>query len=171
MLYSAAMNRRQAIALLAVSAPALAQPVTQNNRFEGCWKLRSCVRTLRDGKTLYPFGRNPVGRLVYEKSGRMIAILMRPDRRSTVPPDIDLDQAPQEELREVVSGFLAYYGTYQLDHVNKTVTHHVEASLVPSWVGVKLKRHFQFDGSSLVLTRELPDGTKPDRLVWDRELA
>ena len=99
----------------------------------------------------------------------MIAILMRPDRRTTVPPDIDLDKAPEGELHEVVDGFLAYYGTFHVDSINKTVTHHVEASLVPSWVGARLKRHFQFEGSSLVLTRELPDGTTPDRLIWDRE--
>lgn len=153
---------------MAVSAPALAQPITQN-RFVGCWKLRSCVRTLRDGQTQYPFGRNPVGRLVYEKSGRMYALLMHPERRTTVPADRDLDQAPDEELRKLVSGFLAYYGTFHVDHANRTVTHHVEASLVPSWVGANLKRNYQFEGDSLVLTRVLPDGTTPDRLIWDRE--
>jgi hypothetical protein len=127
------------------------------------------VRTLRDGPTQYPFGRNPVGRIEYDKAGRVFALLMRPERRTTVPPGMELDQAPEGELRNMVTGFVVYFGTFTVDEANNTVIHHVEASLVPSWVGTDLKRHFRFDGSTLVLTRVSPDESSSDCLILDRE--
>jgi len=53
-----------------------------------------------------------------------------------------------------------------VDQASQTVTHHVEASLVPSWVGTSLKRRFRWDGERLVLTRAVPGTT--DELVWER---
>ena len=162
------MDRRQAIALLAIAAPAIAQPGGQNLLI-GAWRLRSNVRTLRDGQTLNHFGPNPVGRIEYDKSGRMFALLMRPGRSSTVPAGMELDNAPEGELRDAVTGFVAYYGNFEVDEATHTVIHHVQASLVPSWVGTDLKRNFCFEVGSLVLTRTSPDGTSSDRLVFDRE--
>ena len=127
------------------------------------------MRMLGEGPTQYPFGRNPVGQIEYDKAGRMFALLMRPERRTTVPPGMELDQAPEDELRSIVTGFVCYFGTFDVDEASHTVTHHVEASLVPSWVGTDLKRRFQFEGSSLVLTRVAPDGAVSDCLTWDRE--
>jgi len=64
---------------------------------------------------------------------------------------------------------VAYYGNFEVDEATHTVIHHVQASLVPSWVGTDLKRNFYFEVGSLVLTRTSPDGTSSDRLVFDRE--
>ena len=61
---------------------------------------------------------------------------------------------------------MAYFGTYEVDDVSQTVTHRVEASLEPSWVGTSLKRRFRWDGARLVLTRAVPGTT--DELVWER---
>lgn len=98
----------------------------------------------------------------------MFALLMRPERRTAVPPGMELDKAPQDELRNIVTGFVSYFGTFDVDQAGHTVTHHIEASLVPSWVGTDLKRNFHFEGSRLALTRVSPDGTSFDRLIWDR---
>ena len=94
---------------------------------------------------------------------------MRPERRTTVPPGMELDQAPEDELRSIVTGFVCYFGTFDVDEASHTVIHHVEASLVPSWVGTDLKRRFHFEGSSLVLTRVSPDDSSSDCLIWDCE--
>jgi len=98
----------------------------------------------------------------------MFALLMRPERRTSVTPGMELDQAPESELRNIVTGFVSYFGIFSVDPLGHSVTHHVEASLVPSWVGTDLKRNFHFEGRSLVLTRVSPDGTSSDRLVLDR---
>ena len=160
------MNRRQAIGLAGLSAVASAQQSTRN-RLIGVWKLRSCVSTFKDGRTEHPFGEKPVGRIEYDKAGRMSALLMRPDRRSTLPPGTPLNKATSEELRDAVTGFVAYFGTFDIDEATQTVIHHVEASLSPSWVGTDLKRRFRFDADRLILIRPAQDSS--DELIWQRE--
>jgi hypothetical protein len=49
-------------------------------------------------------------------------------------------------------GFIAYFGTFDVDESTQTVIHHVQACLVPSWVGTDLKRTYRFNASRLVLT-------------------
>jgi hypothetical protein len=161
------MNRRELVGLIGLSTAscALAQSGVHGSVI-GVWTLRSCVRTFANGHKEYPFGEKPVGRIEYDKEGRMFALLMRPGRSSTVAPGLELDAASVEEVREAVTGFVAYYGSYEVDDVSQIVTHHVEASLMPSWVGTSLKRHFRWDGERLLLTRAVP-GTV-DELVWER---
>ena len=84
-------------------------------------------------------------------------------------PGMELDNAPEDELRNAVTGIVAYFGSYDVDETALTVSHHVQASLFLSWVGTDLKRNFQFERGSLVLTRVSPDYTSSDRLVFDRE--
>ena len=161
------MNRRELVGLMGLSAGnfAVAQPGVGGSLI-GVWTLQSCVRTFADGHKEYPFGEKAVGRIEYDKGGRMFALLMRSGRRSTVAPGLELDAASEEEIREAVTGFVAYFGSYEVDNASQTVTHHVEASLVPSWVGTSLKRRFRWDESRLVLTRAVPGTT--DELVWER---
>lgn len=161
------MNRREVMGLMWLSAGgfALGEPGVRIGLI-GVWTLRSCVRTMSDGRKVYPFGEKPVGRIEYDKEGRMFALLMRSGRRSTMAPGLELEAASGEEIREAVTGFVAYFGSYEVDDASQTVTHHVEASLVPSWVGTSLKRRFRWDGARLVLTRVVPGTT--DELVWER---
>jgi Lipocalin-like domain len=161
------MNRRQIIVgAIALSGVASAQTGARS-RLIGVWKLRSCLRTFKDGHTEHPFGEQPVGRIEYDKAGRMSALLMRPGRHSTLPPGMELDKAPNEELRDAVTGFVAYFGTYEIEEATQKVVHHVEASLSPSWVGTDLKRSFRFDAGRLILIRPAPDTS--DELIWERE--
>lgn len=161
------MNRKELVGLKGLSAGniALAQLGVRRSLI-GAWTLQSSVRTFADGHKEYPFGEKPVGRIEYDKEGRMFALLMRSGRRSTVAPGLELDAASVEEIREAVTGFVAYFGSYEVDDASQTVSHHVEASLVPSWVGKSLKRRFRWDGARLVLTRAVPGTT--DELVWER---
>jgi hypothetical protein len=161
------MNRKELVGLMGLSAGniALARLGVRRSLI-GAWTLHSSVRTFADGHREYPFGEKPVGRIEYGKEGRMSALLMRSGRRSTVAPGLELDAASVEEIREAVTGFVAYFGRYEVDDASQTVTHHVEASLVPSWVGKSLKRRFRWDGARLVLTRAVPGTT--DELVWER---
>jgi hypothetical protein len=99
----------------------------------------------------------------------MFALLMRPGRISSMAAGMELDDAPENELRDAVTGFVAYFGTFEVDEVTHTVVHHVQASLAPSWVGTDLKRNFHFEDGNLVLTRTSPDGGSSDRLVFNRE--
>lgn len=95
--------------------------------------------------------------------------IMRPGRSSTVSPGVDYgsSKATDQEIREAVSGFVSYFGTYSVDEKARKVSHTLEAAPVPGWVGTTLVRAFVVDSSGqLVLTREIP-GEK-DVLVWRR---
>jgi hypothetical protein len=47
------------------------------------------------------------------------------------------------------------------------VVHHVQASLVPSFVGTDLKRTYEFAGTQLILSARTDEGSL--RLIWERE--
>lgn len=160
------MNRRQAIVNLGLATSLSAAPVRHS--FVGVWKLIACERKFKDGRVDYPYGEKPVGRITYDKAGRMSAQLMRPGRRSTVVPGMTFTTSDigVEEIREAVNGFTAYFGTFDVYESARTVVHHVQASLVPSWVGTDLKRTYRFDANRLVLTAVTTNVTE---LAWERE--
>lgn len=162
------MNRRQLIGSIGFATAVQAAPAARN-RFIGVWRLISCERKSKDGSIDYPYGEKPVGRITYDKTGRMSAQLMRPGRRSTVAPGTSLiaGNASGEEIREAVSGFIAYFGTFDVDESATTVIHHVQACLVPSWVGTDLKRTYRFNAHRLVLTAV--NMTSVLELIWERE--
>lgn len=162
------MNRRELLAAVGASANAFAQG-TDRERLIGSWRLRTLVRTFKDGRTEHPYGQQPIGRIQYEKSGRMMALVMRPGRSSTIQAGGGLTTAGCDELREAVTGFIGYFGTYEVNENAKTVIHRVQASLVPDQVNTELVRRFRFDGNRLILHRSAPDGSSSDELVWERE--
>ena len=161
------MNRRQAIGTLGFPAALPAAPAARDS-FIGVWRLISCERRYKDGRIEHPYGEKPVGRITYDQAGRMSAQLMRPGRRSTVAPGVSLiaGNASADEIRDAVNGFVAYFGTFDVDESTQTVLHHVQACLVPSWVGSDLRRTFRFNANRLMLTAAT---TSVLELIWERE--
>ena len=56
--------------------------------------------------------------------------------------------ASADRLREVLGGYLAYAGRYEVDPAARTVTHRIECGLVPAPVGTELTRWNEIDGAS-----------------------
>ena len=164
------MNRRQAIGALGGTALAAAPAAAVKARLIGVWTLIRCERKLKDGRTEYPYGEKPAGRISYDKAGRMSAQLMRPGRRSTVTPGLNFiaGNAGADEIREAVAGYAAYYGTFDVDASSTTVIHHVQGALVPSWVGTDLKRTYRFEGKQRLLLSATTSLGVLD-LLWERE--
>ncbi len=104
---------------MAAAAIGMGQPTTAKARLAGTWSLVSCVRTNPEGHTSFPWGENPVGQIIYLGNGRVSAQIMRPGRRSSVPPSVDYgsSQATDQEIREAV------------DEAAMKVSHHIEAAL------------------------------------------
>ena len=170
------MTRRTAVA--ALSAASLAEAQTKKaamiNRFVGVWRLVSYESKDKvSGEVLHPYGANPVGRIAYDAAGRMSAQLMRPGRRaiggsSTRGSASAVRDASPDDMREILSGFTAYFGTFDIDESSRTVIHHVEAHLIPGWVGADLRRSYEFSGADrLILTASLDQSV--NRLVWQRD--
>lgn len=143
---------------------------TARAKFLGVWKLISYTRTAQDGRVDHPYSETPVGRITYDSAGRMSAQLMHPGRKGTLPSGVSFTNAAEisaEEVRNAVNGFISYFGTFDVDEPTSTVTHHVEACLVPSWVGNDLKRQYIFDGNRLRLTAATTAYTVD--LVWEKQ--
>jgi hypothetical protein len=74
---------------------------------------------------------------------------MRPGRTPFASGDL-LTGTP-EEIREAFLGFDAYCGTYTIDEVQQTITHHLAACRFPNWEGTDQLRFIRFDEHGLHL--------------------
>jgi len=115
----------------------------------GTWKFESMKVETEKGEIVYPYGEKPFGMLIYTPSGHMSVLLMRPDRPRFASND-PLSGSP-EEIESAYGGFDAYCGTYSVDEEKGTVTHHIEGSKFPNWVGTDQVRNFQFSNDKLLL--------------------
>lgn len=133
----------------------------------GLWLLTDWTQTYRDGRIERPMGRDPVGRLVYTPEGTMLGMVSAADRA----PFTTGGQwtASAEERARAYSGFLAYSGRYTVE--GDYVTHHVDLSLFPNWVGAEQRRRIERGGDQLHLTGVIEPGTDHERearLSWVR---
>jgi hypothetical protein len=134
----------------------------------GTWKLISFNSQDPSGRITYPFGKDARGRLIYEADGRMAVQLMDPTRPRFMSDDpLATSEA---EVRAAFGGYTSYYGTYSVNADEQTIIHHIEAALLPNWVGTNQKRRFEFDGKYLTLKGPLILGGVQGvvSLVWER---
>ena len=134
----------------------------------GSWKLISFHSQDSSGQKAYPFGRDAQGRITYEPDGRMAVQLMNPSRPGFASDDPLVTS--EAEVRAAFGGYTAYYGTYSVNPDDRTIVHHIEAALLPNWVGTDQQRHFEFDGKYLTLKGPLLLGGVQwvVSLVWER---
>lgn len=135
----------------------------------GGWRLRSWVSIADDGSEARPMGDAPDGLLAYTATGTMIGI-MGPDARPRFATDDVTGGAPEEQA-QAFGTFIAYGGRYAID--GDTVTHHVETSLFPNWIGTEQRRRWSLDASRRQLTITSPPlvlggATRIQRLTWER---
>lgn len=103
--------------------------------------------------------RDYVARIMYDAYGNMAAIGM--------PNDLpELDRASGDE--RVRRGF-AYFGTFEIDTEEGTVTHHLIGSPASARsVGEGWVRYYEFDGDLLTLSIKNADGRITGQLTWKR---
>jgi len=135
----------------------------------GTWNLVSFEARRSDGQVIYPLGRSVVGVINYDARGNVSVQLMRSDRPSFASSD--LQKGTADEIRAAFEGLLTYFGTYDVDEEQGTVTHHVRHSSFPNWEGSDQIRLFEFSGDRLTLrTRPTQMGGIPVilLLIWER---
>lgn len=170
------MNRRGVVSAVCLLPFACGRTsaVAERKKFIGVWKLTSGVATDEvTGQVRYPWGENPVGRLVYDEAGRVFAQLMNRGRRPVggIPNQgaaTAIAASSAEEMREMLTGFNAYFGTFDIDEPSRTVIHHVQSALIPSWVGSDQRRKYEFSGRDQLIILNTASQVAY-RLVWDRE--
>ena len=139
------------------------------DRFAGAWRLLECYGKWSDGGVSYPYGKEPEGQLIYDGHGNFsgqIAGSGRPAFQSG-----NLLKGTEEEIKKAFEGYIAYYGTYEVDEASGRFIHHVKNSLFPNWIGDVQTRIFEFEGERLRLNTEPIKGAKGDltvTLLWER---
>jgi hypothetical protein len=104
-------------------------------------------------------GAEPIGRISYDASGRMWAMILPPGRAP-----LDRDSAP-DAYRDTMRGVVAYYGTYTIDESTQRVLHHVEAASNPAWIGDDFIRWYRFEGPNLLISLSQ---SFDNPLLWER---
>ncbi len=128
------------------------------DRLVGGWRLTGYEVTT-GGKTDHPLGEDPLGTILYTPDGYMSAQLAGP--------------GPYEDDDQPDAYYIAYSGPYDVDETNEVVAHHVQVSVIPSWLGTTQLRHARFDGpDQLALSTSERRGnevTSTTTISWTRQ--
>jgi hypothetical protein len=136
----------------------------------GAWTLQSYESSSANGSDVtYPLGVDARGIIMYTPDGYMSAQLMRADR---APFDRDDPHHPRDrELAAAAGGYLSYAGPFTVVN-GGLIAHHVEVSLLASWIGGIQYRTARIAESLLELGPPEPmiiDGIPRNaKLVWRR---
>ncbi len=128
-------------------------------RFVGMWRL---VSSKRNGEVHPDRGANATGFIVYDASGHMAVQVMPGHNR---PKFANADAPTAEEAKAALRGYIAYFGTWDVDAARKTVIHHRKGSLNPSTIEDVVRR-FEFDGDNRVTLN--PVEHPANTITWER---
>jgi hypothetical protein len=139
------------------------------NPFIGAWHLVAANFYKPSGELVKLYGDNPTGMIVYGERGTMCVQIMQRGR-PPLPKGRTAENALQE-YHSILSGYIAYFGTYEIDPKVSSMTHHIKGSLIPEWIGTDLVRTYEFSGNRLTL-RTAPAPARGDvlwgELIWER---
>ena len=165
-----------------LSTPCAAQDSRAQSKVVGTWLLESIVDTLPDGSVTYWMGQHPTGAIVYTATGHVSVQFMR-DPPSALPADAGAgaDAArlagarpfaslSADQLRDMLQGYYAYFGRYEVSASGDSIAHFVETSLRPAEVGIIYRRAIRLEGERLVISlHPTEDGVPRHRvLTWRR---
>jgi Lipocalin-like domain len=127
------------------------------DRLVGGWRLTGFAETAGD-RTEHPLGDDPRGTILYTPDGYMSAQLAGP--------------GPYDDDDQPDAYYIAYSGPYDVDENNQTVTHHVQVSVISSWLGTTQLRHVHFQGPDQLVLSAQPGshgGTTTQTINWARQ--
>ena len=145
---------------------------TAVSNFTGTWRLRSRTDKTSDGKIVPEpnLGSDPVAILFYDLKGNMSVQIMK-KTRDTIQGNLAYDKGSSSTNTGSFAGYDAYFGKYEIDFNHTTITHILEGALIPSDVGKKLKRNFEFKDNKLYLSFEALNnlsGRVTRTLMWEK---
>lgn len=114
-------------------------------------------------------GDAPDGLLAYTAEGTMVAVMTVGERPRFATDD--LSGGTPDEQAGAFATCIAYGGRFTVE--GETITHCVETSLFPNWIGTEQRRGFALSDGGKTLTLMSPPivlggATRVQRLVWER---
>lgn len=136
---------------------------TLREQLIGTWELVSYQTEDDKGNTVYPFGKDAKGFIMYNPDGYMSAQLEKVGR--TAYQSGDIHNGTTEEMAEAAQGYMAYSGKFEVNEEKGEVTHHMEISMNPTWEGQAQPRIGTITDGIL----DIYNGLHPeDKLRWKR---
>jgi hypothetical protein len=117
---------------------------------EGAWRVISAEDRLLTGEVAsYPWGRDPVGLILFDSGQVSIQITARD--RPAWPPSDPSPEEMKKELEAQLGSYIAYFGSYTVDEAEKSLLIDVRGGWRPSYAGTKQKRYYVLEGDRLTL--------------------
>ena len=142
------MREVRSIATLALCLVALAARCEEPG-IVGTWRLVSYEDKPPSGPSVYPFGQEPKGLLIYDDSGHMSIQIMKVPHPKVASGD-DSRVTP-EEKQALYDAYVAYFGRYSVDTDRGVVIHHVEGDLADVFVGNDEERPYVLREDTLII--------------------
>jgi len=137
----------------------------------GTWILVDRIDRTANGDVLPEptLGQDPVGILFYDRAGNVAVQLMKRNR-SSLAGTVASQVPGSENNTGSGNGYDAYFGKYEIDLKQHTVTHVLEGAVSPADVGKRVTRTFQIDRDELRLSFDTHNGDVAVRrtLRWRR---
>ena len=130
----------------------------------GAWELKeySIPDTVNKGEKYYPLGKDASGFILYTPDGYVSAQMMASGR--PVYASGRLHSGTIDEMAQAAKGYMAYSGRYEIDEETKTLTHHMDVSMNPTWLGQAQLRFVKLEGDTITITSSANNAV----LVWKR---
>lgn len=134
---------------------------TDGDKLIGTWKLLSfeLINKTSD-KIFYPYGKNPIGTLIFSVDNFMTVTIMADNRENLSVESIQM--ATEQEKIKTIESYLSYSGTWRIDNDKIFVT--VLVSLLPNWTNKEHYRHFKISGNKL--TFQTPTMKQGDNEIY-----
>ena len=118
----------------------------------GAWRLTeySIEDKKNAGERYYPLGKDAAGVIMYTPDGYMSAQLMASDR--PVYANGHIHSGTIDEMAKAAKGYMAYSGRFDLNEETNTLTHHMEVSMNPTWLGQAQERYYKLEDDTLTIS-------------------
>jgi hypothetical protein len=154
------------VSMLALSeSPAMGQSKSLKDDLVGSWKFVTSTSKRDDDSPTW--GHDPVGSLIFTDNGRFSLQIMRSDR-----PKYKSNTRMRGSLIEnqaTTRGTLSYFGTYDVNESNHTMTFHIVGSSFPNYNDTDQNRRVSLSADELRIENISPSrGRGPTFQTWER---
>lgn len=154
------------LAAAAFASPSAQSPEEMKQRFVGSFRLVSWTSYDNAGQATP--SEYSIGQITYDAAGRMSAHLMTP-ARAKLAAERRGQRGTGGAAAQDTTGYISYYGPFDIDPKQSIVTHHVEGSSNLGLIGTAQVRYYELsaDGRTLFLSTKSGDRVT-GRLRWER---
>jgi hypothetical protein len=125
----------------------VAEAQSVQSQLVGTWKLVLFQdRNSPDDPWENDFGDPPLGYFMYDVAGHASIQIMK-----TPPVQISAGGPTAEQALEIFNGYIAYFGTYEVDESQGLIVHHVEGGVNPNDINSNQPRPFELSGDQLII--------------------